>query len=333
MRILFISSTRIGDAVLSSGLHDHLLQADPASRFTLACGPLAAPLFRSMPGLERLIVLRKQPRGRHWLRLWRECLGHRWDLIVDIRNTPVSRLLPARQRRVFRKTASPIPMVEQFSRLFAIDPPAAPRLWLDPAALAKAARLLPSDRPILAMAPTASWRGKEWPAARFVAAARHLTGRGGVLEGHRPAVLAAEAERDRAMPVLEGLRGADPIDLIGRTSVADAAACLARSGFFLGNDSGLMHVSAAVGTPTLGVFGPSPDCHYAPWGRHAAFVRSAEPWHVLYARGRADPHAVPSLMDGVAVEEVLAAAATLRARQPPACPRDPYRPPLEKASA
>ncbi|MCZ6745098.1 MAG: glycosyltransferase family 9 protein, partial [Alphaproteobacteria bacterium] len=45
MNILFITSTRIGDAVLSTGILDHLICQFPDARITVACGPEAAPLF------------------------------------------------------------------------------------------------------------------------------------------------------------------------------------------------------------------------------------------------------------------------------------------------
>ena len=66
--ILFITSTRIGDAVLSSGLIKRLVDEVPHARFTIAAGPLAAPLFRDTPGLEALIPLEKQPLGRPLVR-------------------------------------------------------------------------------------------------------------------------------------------------------------------------------------------------------------------------------------------------------------------------
>ena len=73
-----------------------------------------------------------------------------------------------------------------------------------------------------------------------------------------------------AAPVLEAL--GDAIDLCGRLSLAEVAACLARCALFVGNDSGLMHLAAAAGTPTLGLFGPSRADEYAPAGRCTAFV-------------------------------------------------------------
>ena len=55
-RILFVTSNRLGDAVLSTGLLDHLLRTRPEARFTIVCGTVAAPLFAHMPRRERTIV-------------------------------------------------------------------------------------------------------------------------------------------------------------------------------------------------------------------------------------------------------------------------------------
>ena len=62
MRILFVTSNRIGDAVLSTGLLDHLIRSHPDARFTVACGPDAAGLFTHMPQLDRLIPFEKRRR-------------------------------------------------------------------------------------------------------------------------------------------------------------------------------------------------------------------------------------------------------------------------------
>ena len=59
MDILFVTATRIGDAVLSTGLLGYLIERYPAARLTIAAGPVAAPLFEAVPQLERLIVVSK----------------------------------------------------------------------------------------------------------------------------------------------------------------------------------------------------------------------------------------------------------------------------------
>ena len=68
----------------------------------------------------------------------------------------------------------------------------------------------------------------------------------------------------------------DAIDLVGRLTLPEVAACMARCAIFIGNDSGLMHIAAAAGCPTLGLFGPTPANEYGPAGRCAAPVVSAD---------------------------------------------------------
>ncbi|CAO3429799.1 glycosyltransferase family 9 protein [Azospirillum argentinense] len=309
MRILFITSNRLGDAVLSTGLLAHLSERHPDAALTIACGPLPAPLFRSVPGLERLIPMPKRAWARHWVDLWRACVGTRWDLVVDLRNSAVGRLVLAK-RRFFHTRAPHLHKVEEIGRVLGLSPPPSPRLWIDPAAEAEADRLLTGGtEPFLAIGPTANWTGKEWPADRFADLATRLTGPGGRLSGRRVAVLAAGPERERARPVLEAL-GERAIDLTGRTDPMAAAACVRRAALYIGNDSGLMHIAAAAGTPTVGLFGPGFPETYGPWGVAARTVISRVPRSELLARQKADPQAT-GLMDGISVDAVEQAAGEL----------------------
>ena len=67
LKILFITATRIGDAVLSSGLIAYLAAEYPAARFTVVCGAPAAPVFEAKPRHDRLIVIEKKPFHLHLL--------------------------------------------------------------------------------------------------------------------------------------------------------------------------------------------------------------------------------------------------------------------------
>lgn len=273
MRILFVTSSRVGDAVLSTGLLDHLIRAHPACRITVACGPAAEGVFLRMPNLERIILLEKRRYSRHWAGLWAATVGHWWDLVIDLRASALGFALPARRRlrmgrRGGHKTA-------QLAAILKLDPAPQPVAWTDAADRARAAELLPDGAPIIALGPTANWAGKVWPPERFVALFHALAV--GRLAGARVAVLAGPGptERQLAAPVLAALPGA--IDLCGRLSLPEAAACLARAALFVGNDSGLMHLAAAAGAPTLGLFGPTPAQEYAPAGRRTAVALATGP--------------------------------------------------------
>ena len=98
MKILFITSTRVGDAILSTGLLSKLIAGNPEAKITIACGPAAAPLFEAVPNLERIIVLDKMIFSLHWIAMWWAAVGKFWDVLVDLRNSPMSVPLAAAKR-------------------------------------------------------------------------------------------------------------------------------------------------------------------------------------------------------------------------------------------
>jgi ADP-heptose:LPS heptosyltransferase len=270
MRILFVTSNRLGDAVLSTGLLDYLIRAHPEARFTVACGPVAEGVFARMPNRERTIVLDKLPYRLHWLPLWAGTVGTLWDLVVDIRGSTIAWMVPTRRRAVMRRRSGH--KIAQLAAVLGLDPPPLPVAWTAAEDRARAAALLPAGRPVIGLGPTANWAPKVWPTDRFAALFQALS-RGG-LPSAVPVVFAGPGEAERAMaePLLAALP--DAIDLVGRLNLAEVAACLARCALFVGNDSGLMHLAAASGAPTLGLFGPTPSAEYAPAGIRAAAVVS-----------------------------------------------------------
>jgi hypothetical protein len=86
-------------------------------------------------------------------------------------------------------------------------------------------------------------------------------------------MLGAAGDRPTAEAVRRGIARGRQIDTVGRIDLLTAYACLKRVRLFIGNDSGLMHLAAAAGAPTLGLFGPSDDRLYAPWGEYARTLR------------------------------------------------------------
>jgi heptosyltransferase-3 len=330
MRILFVTSNRLGDAILSTGLLDHLIRTYPDCRITVVCGPVAAELFARMPNCERVIVLDKRRWSLHWPLLWAVAARRRWDMVVDIRGSGLAWMVRAKRRAVMRPR--PGHKLSQLAAVLGIDPPPLPVAWFSAEDAARAAALLPpglrlallsglpagrqaapspppptdpqSGPPLVALAPTANWTQKVWPAERFVALFRALVS--GPLPGAVPLILAGPGAAERAMaaPVLAALPEA--IDLVGRLSLPEVAACLSRAALFVGHDSGLMHLAAAAGAPTLGLFGPTPADEYAPAGRHTAVV-------IAMGREMAD---LPVERAFAAAERLIARVTTIRPTAP-----------------
>jgi heptosyltransferase III len=212
----------------------------------------------------------------------------------------------AKRRYVMRGGRQPGHRLAHLGALLGLDPPPLPVAWFGPAERARAAALLPGDGVWIGLGPTANWDRKVWPAERFVALYRALTAPGAPLEGARAAVLGGPGAQERALaaPVLAALVE-DAVDLVGGLALPEVAAVLARCALFVGNDSGLMHLSAATGTPTLGLFGPSPVEAYAPAGRRTA---------TAVAPGSPGLDSMP----GLTLDAALAAAERLLAAPVPA---------------
>ncbi len=309
--ILFITASRIGDAVLSSGLIKALIDEIPTARFTIVASPLTAPLFARVPGLDQLIVMEKRPFGAHWYTLWETVRHRRWGLIVDLRGSRISGMLMRRRRAVHRSGGPVVHKVVEAAGLLKLEAsPPPPTLYADEAIEAEAVALTRGDGPILAIGPATHWVGKTWPVERYAQVARALLGPGGVLHGGRLMILGGPEDR----AVGAAVRGAVPkdklIELVDKIDLLTAFAALKWARLYVGGDSGLMHIAAAAGAPTLGLFGPSNEALYAPWGPKARVVRGPRGFEDIRSRDPHLNHAVCHMMD-LSVSRVVAAAKEL----------------------
>jgi heptosyltransferase-2 len=133
----------------------------------------------------------------------------------------------------------------------------------------RARRGLPDDgRPVIAFAPGAVGASKRWPVEYYAELAKSLIGDGHqvwVLGSPNESPLAAEIAR-AAGPSARDLTSNDLRNAILALKLARAA---------VSNDSGLVHVAAAMGTPTIGIFGPTSPWHWAPLNPLAAVIETA----------------------------------------------------------
>jgi ADP-heptose:LPS heptosyltransferase len=281
-RVLFVTSNRIGDCVISSGVIREIGRQIPGARITVACGRPPAPLFRAAPGVERTIILDKKKMAGHWLELWTQTVGARWDLVIDIRGSALSYLIPARRRVVYNRSwETGVRKVEMVSRLMGADGPLDPEIFLDPQARSEAATVIDPQLaggdgpgPILALAPIAHQPGKSWPADRWGRLVERLMAEPR-FAGWRFMPVGGPGDRPPATPALQAA-GARGVDFVGKGDILASAAAIDRAALFVGNDSGLMHVAAAAGRPTLGLFGPTEWWLYGPWGPKTRTVASNE---------------------------------------------------------
>jgi heptosyltransferase-2 len=161
------------------------------------------------------------------------------------------------------------------------------------------------ERPLLALSPAAAYgSAKAWLPDRFRAFARAWSA------GHGDAallLLGAAAERERIAALAAGLPGA-VLNLAGRLDLRRSIAVLSRCRLFVGNDSGLMHVAAALAVPLVAIFGPTEPGRTAPLASRFRLLHHGADCAPCRSRECPTDH---RCMAAVGVEEVLAAAGAL----------------------
>lgn len=310
--ILYISSNRIGDAVLASGLLKTLHDEIPAARFTIVAGPPSAPLYRDTPNLDQIIIMEKS-RGRgHWFKLWTQVRARRWGLILDRRGSSIARFLSARKRAIHRAgDREPVHKVIEAARLLKLaDTPPSPFLFTSAETESRAKALVGDGGPILAIGPAANWIGKTWPVERFALTAVRLMEKGAPFEHGRLLILGGPDDWRAAEPLRRSLPRERWIDLTGQADLLTAYAALKHVRLFIGNDFGLMHLSAAAGAPTLGLFGPSDERLYGPWGDNTLVVRGPRSFAQIQAVDPGLSQPVCHMLD-LPVDTVVEAAKAL----------------------
>ncbi|MBM4196629.1 MAG: glycosyltransferase family 9 protein [Gammaproteobacteria bacterium] len=183
-----------------------------------------------------------------------------------------------------------------------LEATAADLAWADGALMRTA------GAPLAVIIPAAGGSFRLWPVERYGEVAVMLLGR-----GYRVAIVGG-TDAIEAGAAIAAAVGRSPlvIDMTGRTTLAQTAAILARARFALGPDSGVLHIAAALGTPTVALFGPGLWRKWAPRGPRHRLVRLGLPCSPCVAGGRLPPcpHDVACMRD-LASAPVLAAILSL----------------------
>jgi heptosyltransferase II len=292
--ILIVPYMWVGDFVRCHSVVTLLRQRFPDRPVDVLATTNCAPLADYMPGVRRAIIF-DLPRSRIALsnqralaeRLRREGYGSALVMPRTWKSAlaPYLAGIPERigffgEARLFllndvRFGERKLPrMVDRCAALALPRHAALPSAWPKPALNVAASDVaawcsrhaLPTDgRPAIAFAPGAVGWSKRWPSAAYATLAQRLTS-----DGFQVWVLGSPNEKQLAAEIA-GNSGAR--DLTG-PDLRDAIMALAAATAVVSNDSGLLHVAAALGTPTVGIFGPTSPWHWAPLNPLAAVVET-----------------------------------------------------------
>jgi len=301
--LLFIAPADLGETVLATGALAYAIGRLAAPAVTIVCDPAAAGLFRAASDCTTYPWSGGISLDLAW-RLGRK----RFDLALDL-NGGAGVFAFSAQRRIARAPGRVRQhLVEELTALMGAESALAPKLSIDAAARKAALEAAPGSGPLLALAPGGVTASKRWSPERFAAAARRLTD--GPLEGARVVLLGAaarDADITRAIASSLDADGVAAGDLGGGLDLLAAAALLEQATLCIGNDNALTHIAAAVGAPTLTLFGPTDERIRAPYGPRTRTLRG-RPFEEIAAAAGLDERAA---MEDVSVDAVEAAALEL----------------------
>ena len=103
-KILIITSNRLGDCILSSGLNKYFKEKYSKCNITFVCGKLPSELFKYCEFIDKLIVLNKKRYSLHWIFLWYKVFFTNWFYVVDLRGTALSFFLFSKTKRIYKKS-------------------------------------------------------------------------------------------------------------------------------------------------------------------------------------------------------------------------------------
>ena len=278
MKILLITATRIGDSIISTTLIEAFKKLYPHGQLTIAVGEISAPLFEDDPYVSKVISVGSKKYNHHWWHMWRSAIGTPWDLVVDLRGSALSYLLFAKKRLIWRPHNQADLKYKQLASILNMENPPFPAVILSPMRQMQMDMQLDGQGPFGVIAPIANWQAKQWPEKYFLELLSNP-----IFEKYKFHFMAAPHEQPLLATFLKAFKD-KLIDTQTSNHLLDGAALLKRASFFIGNDSGLMHMAAALNVPTLGLFGPSNDRYYAPAGKHAHFIRTPESFNDLWSK-------------------------------------------------
>ena len=306
MRILIIKPSALGDVVHALPTINRIRQRFPDAHIAWLVNDALASLLKHSPIINEVIPFPRHqyaelPALVHRLR------QYRFDIVIDLqgllRSGLMSRLTRAPRRiglsdaregaRFFYNEIVDVPRAHAVDRYLL----AARHLGCEAGSiefpLGVSAQI--KSEGLIAVNPSARWETKLWGNDKFAELVRRLPRERVVLTG-------SSGERDTIERIAQGSR-----NLAGQTDLFQLAELYRRCAVVITNDSGPMHIAAAVGTPVVGIFGPTDPALTGPYGKQHVVLRAGIPCSPCF-KGHCVNPVLMECMKLITVEQVLAAA-------------------------
>lgn len=315
-KILVFSFSFIGDAVLSTAVIQPLRSHFPDTHITFLTGPSPYHLLANDPQIDDNLVY--DNRGKHAglkgrLKAINTLRREKYDLVVNLRDSFIARCIGAKHWglvRGDRERHAVVRYLDVLSRHGVDITDANPRLQLTEAERTTASRFLAdagvkSEKLLIGIHPGGNWEYKLWRAEKYAQLASTLS-----QEKNATILLFASPNERELQAQVAGSMDTSPI-LVKAANLREVAALIAACDIYIGNDTGPMHIAAAVGTPVIALFGSTNHIRSGPYGDRHTVVQSGmdldcNPCHPGRNPGGCGAGSC-AVIDGITVEQVLAA--------------------------
>lgn len=261
MNILVVTLSNFGDVIMTTPVIMALVRKFPQARITVVVGPRAQSVLQKSPDIYKVVIYdKKAPLWQKWMFI-RELRKAKYDYIVDLRNTAIPFLVSCKKRtplfRKFKKTNMRDRHLEMLASVGCDASKASSFHFFNKEDEISAMRVLdaagiPEKSGWILVAAGAASERKRWPVQHFKEVIQTLHER----TGKKVLLVGTVDERpvaDRLAAELPGIVGVFCGDLI----LPETAALIANASLVIANDSAIMHLGFELGTPTVGIFGPT----------------------------------------------------------------------------
>lgn len=313
-KILVFSFSFIGDAVLSTAVIQPLRSHFQDAHITFLTGPSAFDLLANDPQIDAILVY--DNRGEHAglngrIKLIKSLRREKYDLVVNLRDSFIARCIGAEHWglvRGARERHAVTRYLEVLSRHGIDTADAHPQLQLTEAERAEASRFLAevgvsSEALLIGIHPGGNWEYKLWRAEKYAQLASTLC------EEKNASILLFAGPNERKLQAQVAENMINPPILVDTPNLREVAALISACDVYIGNDTGPMHIAAAVGTPVVALFGSTNHIRSGPYGDKHVVVQSGidlgcNPCHPGRNPGGCGAGSC-AVIDGITVEQVL----------------------------
>lgn len=307
----------IGDCVMALPAISVLRHALPDATIEVFAGAHSSAIFAGQPEIDTVRMIPDQPTAGSSLRLGLTLRRFSIVALLDrSRYLRVAMDVSRAAQRAFAEAQQPETRHESHVYLHVVaklgypvpSEPPLPKLAIVPAAARRAAALVDPEKgqyvvlhPGGAANPGTTMLEKRWPVDRFTQVARALEDRGFT-------IVLSGGPGDIEM--IETIRGWIPaaVILAGQADLRTTAEVIRRADLFVGGDTGVSHIAAAVGTPVVAIFGPTNPRRYRPLGERVTVIAPPASWEIedRDLRSRVGSVTLPSTSE-IGIGDVLAA--------------------------